>query len=447
VNEQRQQPVIAVNTLSVPGARLGGGFTYLRHLLPRLIEAAPESHFHLLVSKSNRKFFAADDVPVSLTTMPDMCLRGAIRTAIDRWWVTGWLRRIEADLYFVPYGWLPKTAPCPTVWTFQNLFLLPGNRHLLPQPRHLIHRLRERGRWWMVEKHLMPATVNADRIIAVSHTAKRDFLAHFPHAEGRVDVVYEGVDERYAPESQEGDDRAVLNRYQLQAPYYLSVSTLMRHKRFYSLIRTFAGFKQQTGAPGILAIAGADWGGYRRDLERAVSKLGAQQFVRFLDYVPPADLPALYRQATAFVLLSTRESFGLPALEAMACGCPTITADIGGMAEVVGNGGIQIGPDDPDQLVHMLTELSKNSDRRAELARAGRARADEFSWSEAARNTVAVFQKALAGSQKVKPMAGDQRQPSVGRQPLTPGLDSPPITTGGSTGITNREKLITRSVR
>jgi len=447
VKELRQQPVIAVNTLSVPGAHLGGGFTYLRHLLPRLIEAAPEMHFHLLVSKSNRQFFTADNASVSLTTMPDVCLRGSVRTIIDRWWVTGWLCRIEADLYFAPYGWLPKTAPCPTVWTFQNLFLLPGNRHYLTRPRRFLHALRERGRWWMVEKFLLPDTIKADRIIAVSHTAKRDFLLHFPDAEDRIDVVYEGVDERYAPESMDGDDRAVLNRYQLQGPYYLSVSTLMRHKRFFSLIRTFSGFKQQTGAPGILAVAGADWGGYRRDLERAVSKLGAQDFIRFLGHVPPADLPALYRQATVFVQLSTLESFGLPALEAMACGCPTVTADIGGMAEIVGNGGIQIGPDDPDQLVHVLTELSENADRRAELARAGRTRADEFSWSEAARNTIAVFQKALARSRSAESMADDRREPAVRRQASAAGLGAPRYTSSEISGLTNREKSITRSVK
>jgi glycosyltransferase involved in cell wall biosynthesis len=391
----RDRPVIAVNTLAVPKARLGGGFTYLQNLLPRLVAVAPGARFVLLVAENNRRFFKFNDDRVSLTTLDNHALRGSIRTVTERYLVSTWLRRIRADLYFVPYGWLPQRPPCPTVWTFQNLLLLDSFKRQLSPPVGLKNRAREWARGQVLSHILMPATIKADRIIAVSQTARDDLIAQFPQCRDRVAVVYEGVDQRFTPRGDSAPDATVLSRWRLNIPYHLSVSTLMRHKRHESLIKAFARFKSESDTPGVLAIAGDDWGGYRNRLERLVQKLGAGEFIRFLGHVDPADLPALYRHARSFILLSTCESFGLPALEAMACGCPTIVADTSGSAEVVGNGGVRIDPNDIGKLSGFLHELDILTDQRSALARVGIRRAGMFSWQTTARQTTDIFENVL----------------------------------------------------
>ena len=390
-----RRPVVAINTLSVPGERLGGGFTYLRNLLPRLIAAAPGARFHLLVTKSNWRFFAADNPQAVCTMLSDFTLRGAARTMIERGWVNRWLSRIAADLYFVPYGWLPRDTPCPTVWTFQNLLLLDFAQRKQTTPRTLFHRLRERVRTRVIAEYLLPQTLGADRIIAVSETARDRLTAEYPGSYERIVVVPEGVGDQFIPGGDPGSDRAVRERHGLTQPYCLSISTLMRHKRLDLLIRAFAQARQHVSSPAMLVIAGDDWGGHRRTLERIAAEVSGNTFVRFLGHVPPADLPALYRGAMMFALFSTCEAFGLPALEAMACGCPTVVANTSGLAEIVADGGLLVDPADFDGMVRTLSSLLMSPERRAELARAGLLRAAKFSWARAAQQTVAVFEELL----------------------------------------------------
>lgn len=390
-----RQVVIAVNTLSVPGPRLGGGYTYLRNLLPELIRAAPAARFALLVARSTRRLFMYDTDHVQLTTLADTALRASHRTIIERYLISRWLRSVHADLYFVPYGWLPRHPPCPTVWTFQNLLLLDKYQDQLTPPRGLHRRMRERLRGELLRKVLLPPTLNADRIIAVSHSAFDDLVAQHPPCRERMSVVHEGVNPHFSPAGNDMVDAAVLSRLVVPAPYYLSVSTLMRHKRHESLIKAFARFKSESTTEARLVIAGDDWGGYRRRLEHLVQQLGAGEFIRFLGRVNPLDLPALYRNARSFVLLSTCESFGLPALEAMACGCPTVVADVGGLAEVVGDGGVRIDPHDLAGISDVLHQLDNSPARRTALSRAGLMRAGHFCWRTAAEKTMTIFENLL----------------------------------------------------
>jgi len=395
---ENKRPIIAINTLSVPGARLGGGFTYLHNLLPRLIAAAPRARFHLLVTEANHRFFPPADNDVRVTRLSNLCLRGSVRTIVDRCRINSWLRQIRADLYFVPYGWLPKNPPCPTVWTFQNLLLLASSNEPWTQPAGRFQMLRHRLRGWAISHVLLAETIKADRIIAVSQTAQRELLREYPQCQNRVTVVYEGVTDRFGPTGRQSADQVVLSRLGLVEPYYLSVSTLMPNKNFGSLIRAFAEFKHRSGAPDVLAIAGDDWGGHKSQLEQVVEEVTAREFIRFLGHVDPADLPALYRSARSFVLLSTCESFGLPALEAMASGCPTVVANTSGLAEIVGDGGLQVRPDDSEKLACTLKELHESAEKRSALGRAGLARAAQFSWPTTAKQTVAVFETLLGQS-------------------------------------------------
>jgi glycosyltransferase involved in cell wall biosynthesis len=272
-------------------------------------------------------------------------------------------------------------------------------------------------------------TAKADHIIAVSETAKREFLNQFPECADRTSVVYEGVDEQFTPRHRH-DDPAILARYRLPAQYILSVSTLMNHKRFDALIRTFARFKQLSGSSGVLAIAGDDWSGHRKTLEKTAKELGVGDEVRFLGHVPAAHLPALYRSARMFVLLSACESFGLPAVEAMACGCPTIVAGACGLAEVVADSGLHVDPVNVDGAAETLLKLHTSADERSALSVAGQLRAAEFSWDTAAKQTIAIFETLLGRRISAEDPAGRINERYIGKKDDSPlpeevGLVSP----------------------
>jgi glycosyltransferase involved in cell wall biosynthesis len=145
-----------------------------------------------------------------------------------------------------------------------------------------------------------------------------------------------------------------------------------------------------------LAVAGqAGWG--KVDLPAESARLGLTKLLRPLGYVSDADLPALYSGALAVVLPSLYEGFGLPALEAMACGAPVVAANSSALPEVVGSAGLLVDPRDASGLAEALRRLATEPGLREQLARAGPARAATFTWERAARETLAVLEAAARG--------------------------------------------------
>ncbi len=398
ISDSITRPLIAVNTLSVTGPETGGGFTYVHNLLPGVIAAARDARFHLLVAKNNEKYFRFNDPRINITVVGNLSRPAGGRLVRDQVWINKWLRRIGADLYFQPCGWLPQQPPCPTVWTFQNLLLLKQYHDKRTRPAEIISSLRELIRHQVINRLLLRNAIRAERIIAVSEAARHDLCDQFPELAEKVKVVYEGCGRQFCLNSDGDTDAHIIRSYGIDQPYILSVSTLMEHKKYDKLIRAFARLKRETGTRELLVIAGQDWHGYRQVLQQIAQEENVEDQVRLIGLVQPDDLPAFYRRAQIFVLLSNCEAFGLPALEAMACGCPTIVADTGAPAEIVGSKGRQINPENVESLVDTLNELLHSSSRRQALVGVGIARAARFSWLEAGRQTAAVFQEILGQS-------------------------------------------------
>jgi glycosyltransferase involved in cell wall biosynthesis len=140
-------------------------------------------------------------------------------------------------------------------------------------------------------------------------------------------------------------------------------------------------------------VCAGPYGWLCADIEQRVERLGVADAVRFTGYVPVADLPALYGLAEIFVYPSLYEGFGLPVLEAMACGAPVITSNVSSLPEVAGEAGVLISPTDTEALAAAIRSLLDDSGRRAGLRAAGLARAASFSWERAARETLAVYER------------------------------------------------------
>jgi glycosyltransferase involved in cell wall biosynthesis len=192
----------------------------------------------------------------------------------------------------------------------------------------------------------------------------------------------------------------VHQKYRLNKPFFLYVARLehpgKNHRR---LIEAFERFKEETGSDWILAFGGSDWHG--ADLIHArIAESSYASDVRTLGFISNDDLPLLYSAAEAFVYPSLYEGFGLPPLEAMACGCPVISSDRGSLGEVVGDAAWIVEPEEVEDICDALIKLYSEPKSRAALVQKGLAHSRQFSWERAARETLAVYRAAYQKAPK-----------------------------------------------
>jgi glycosyltransferase involved in cell wall biosynthesis len=289
------------------------------------------------------------------------------------------VRRLHPDVYHSPNYILPLTLRCPTVVTIHDLAFLDRS----------VHRLRSHLYLSVLAGH---AIRRANRVICVSNFTRDRLVARFPSARDRVRVVSEGVGPGFRPAAL-ADVEAFRDRHRLDAPYVLFVGTLEPRKNLPRLIGAFARAVREGGFPHLLVVAGA--GGWKEGpVWQAHRESPLRDRIRFVGYLDEAELPAAYSGADVFAYPSLEEGFGLPALEAMACGTPVLTSDGSSLPEVVGDAAVQADPRDESALAAALAGLLGDPRRREALSAAGRRRARRFAWDAVAEQTLAVYREA-----------------------------------------------------
>jgi glycosyltransferase involved in cell wall biosynthesis len=246
------------------------------------------------------------------------------------------------------------------------------------------------GRW------IVPQLARRQQeIIAVSQHTARDIATCLRLPAGRVTVIHNGVDhERFVPGSRAEARRAVAGRFDLRQPFFLYVARLEHPaKNHVRLIEAFNRFKAETKWPWQLALGGSDWHGAEA-IHDAISQSPFRQDIRCLGFVGDAELPGLYRAADVFVYPSLFEGFGLPPVEAMACGCPVLCSTRGALGEVVGDAAATVDSEDIAGMKWQMVRLAGDLGLREQLRLAGLARAGCFDWSRTAAATVEVYSRA-----------------------------------------------------
>jgi glycosyltransferase involved in cell wall biosynthesis len=234
------------------------------------------------------------------------------------------------------------------------------------------------------------STYRARPIITVSHATAADLRHFYGIPESKIWVIHEGVDPNYTPVPDESELETLKRKYQLADNFILSVGARRPHKNLDTLVQAMAHLESDTTPQ--LVFAGLPDPRFPDYARQAVERFELNGRVRFLGWVPEADLPGLYRLARVAVFPSLIEGFGLPALEAMACGTPVIASNRSSLPEIVGGAGFQIDPHDPNALSDALKEVLHDEQRRGEMSVAGRKRATEFTWLQAARKVCTVFE-------------------------------------------------------
>jgi glycosyltransferase involved in cell wall biosynthesis len=297
----------------------------------------------------------------------------------------GFLRRNRVDLLHSPHFNVPLLSPCPTVVTIHDVIYLACKEDL----GSFVGRSYYRA--------MMAASVRlAKRIITDSDYSRRDIVELLNGDPDKIDVIYPGVDEHFQKVSDRGIITSTIAKYGISAPYILYTGIYKPRKNHAGLVRAFQLFGQQ-GQNAELVIAGPTAEG-EQELKRLASELGVAAKVKFTGFVDDADLPALYSGARLYACASLYEGFGFTILEAMACGVPVVSSQATSLPEVAGDAALLADASNPEEFSQALVAAFSQDGLRADLIEKGFRNCQRFQWQEAARQTRAVYAKALRTS-------------------------------------------------
>ena len=298
------------------------------------------------------------------------------------------------DLFHSPDFSLPPTLRrTPTLLTVHDLSFIRDPESAVPSLRRYLSRVVPRS------------VARARRVLADSQATKDDLVELFGTPPGKIDVLLSGVDARFRPIRDPAALAAVRAKYNLgSGPLVLAVGTIQPRKNYVRLIQAFAQVMGQwwqigpewLGDVNLVISGGTGW--LFDAIFAEVTRLGLQARVKFTGFVDDADLPALYSAAAVFAYVPRYEGFGLPVLEAMACGVPVIGSNVSSIPEVVGDAGLLVDPLDVDAIAAGLIGLLKDASARDAYRRAGLQRAAQFTWESAARQLLSIYAELGAAS-------------------------------------------------
>jgi glycosyltransferase involved in cell wall biosynthesis len=362
------------------GYRRGGIHNYIEQLIQHLPAVDPSLKVSVFTGRAHKGRHDAQDVPgwrISRWPTERPWVRVAWEQLVQPWAVYRAGVHLLHALAFVS----PLVSVVPAVITVHDLSFLrfperfrPANRLYLSTMTRLSCR-------------------RARRVIAVSQATADEIVRLLGVTARRVDVVPNGVDHaRFRPLP---PDQVTAFRRQKRLPdhFVLYLGTLEPRKNLVTLIEAFA--RTRAVRPGATLVLAGGKGWYYQEIFKRVEELDLTDAVHFPGFVPDAELPLWYNAATAFVYPALYEGFGLPLLEAVACGTPVIGSAASCIPEVVGDAGLLVPPDDVVGLAGSVERLLADADARIELGRRGRTRAAAYTWEASARATVASYQRAL----------------------------------------------------
>jgi glycosyltransferase involved in cell wall biosynthesis len=375
---------IGINAISVTHRKTGGGETYLYNLVAAMLEEDRDWSYYLFVRKADRGAFPFEAPNFTIVECPNLG-NPYLRVAYEQTALRRRIRKLGLDVLHCPANFAVLGTGIPTVLTIQMIQTLA-----IP---HLNG--RSRASKFLANRMLARSARGATLLTTVSEGTRQEIITRLGVPEARVTTIHHGgAGPRFRP-NQLSD--SPLANYGVSGPYILSVSSVYAFKNYCRLLEAYAMLR---GGPGIretLVIVGKviDRAYYAKMMDLA-QRLGLAESFVHIDGLPYDTLPDVYAGASAYVFPSVFETFGLTPLEAMASGVPVACSNASVMPEICGDAPIYFDPDDPRDIAAKLLDILRNDVLRAEMVGRGLARAGEFSWRRAARQTLAAYDRAHA---------------------------------------------------
>jgi len=291
------------------------------------------------------------------------------------------LKKDGIDIAHVQYS-IPLYAPCPVVTSVHDISF---KRH--PE----FFRLKDR---LILDAGFKRASKRAAKILALSEYTKKEMLDLYDIRPEKIAVVYPGVDEQFKPMDRDICRATIADKYGVSSPFILTLGVIQPRKNLPRLLEGFAKLKEADKSAPDLVIVGK-YGWKETNLLERIAELKLSEHVILTGYAPQEDLPVFYNAADVFIYPSVYEGFGLPPLEAMACGTPVITGNQTSLPEVIGEAGIMVGPYDPAAFTKALVNVLSNETLRAEMSSKGLKQASKFTWDKTATQVLEIYRREL----------------------------------------------------
>jgi len=353
----------------------GGIRNYVLHLLGALAALDADTDYYVLHSRKDH------NPPLPGPNFHPVACWTPSHHRLERWALGVEVARLGLDLLHSPDFIPPAGGVSRSVITIHDLNFLYYPQFLTSES----HRYYNRQIEWAVRR--------ADHILADSDATKSDLTSLLDVPSEKVTTVHLAADPAFRP-LPEAEAGQVAARYGLEPGFLLFVGTLEPRKNLPSLLQAYRLLldAEVTAAPLVL-VGGKGW--LYDEVFEHIEVLHLTGRVRFLHDVPDADMPGLYNAAGVLATPSFYEGFGLPALEAMACGTPVVVAGRASLPEVVGEAGLLVNPDAPDDIARALARVLTEKPLRARMRELGLAQAARFTWEETARKTLAIYRRVL----------------------------------------------------
>jgi len=368
--------------------RQGAGIgQYVRSLVDAMLAQDTSNSYILLASgrpTQQRAFPVADNVRARSIFIPDRYLNilwYRWRLPLYATFFSG-----QVDIYHGPdFALPPLNGKLRKVVTVHDLAFLEHPEYAVPSLAAYL-------------KKIVPeAVASADVVAAVSQVTGQSLIKHFKTPPEKITVIPNGVGPHFRRITDPVILGATRHKYGLKHPFVLGVGTLEPRKNHIGLIKAFAQAQKKKKGPVMLVLVGGK-GWLYEETRQVVEELRLENKVRFLGRVSDLELITLYSMADVFAFPSFFEGFGIPPLEAMACGAPVITSNTSSLPEVVGDAALLVDPYDVSALGHAIMRLLEDEQLQAELRQKGYQRVQHYTWSESASKMLAVYQKLYSGT-------------------------------------------------
>lgn len=372
---------VGINLLWMVPGRVGGSETYLARLLSGLAERSSELDYTLFALPQFGDAHPELAATFKTAYAPVTGQWKSFRVAGENSWLAAQCRIRNIDLVHHAGGTVPVVRTARPVLTIHDL-------QYLYYPEYFT-----RTKLAYLKSMVPRSAENARLVLTPSEFTRRTVIERLNIDPSIVLVVPHGISPREGREP----TREIHDRYDLRERFFLYPAITYPHKNHLVLLEAFARLLK-VHPDAALVLTGAK-GSMEVRVSAEVRELGIEGHVRRLGYLPSRDLDALYHDAVALTFPSRFEGFGAPVLEAMSRGCPVLAADATALPEVVGDAGMLVSPDNPDEWFHAMRDLWEDEDLRVRLGKAGTERAREFSWERSAdvleQAYVYVLQTAL----------------------------------------------------
>lgn len=360
---------IAIDAREMVGAVAGKG-RYVAEVAKALATINKENIYFL---------YSKQSVDIKLPKNFQNVLIGGL-PGLRQLWLALDAKKRGCDLFFSPTGYLPVIfSLIPSVVTVHDLAIFV-TKDARPALKTLI-----------AEKLLLGMVIKKARhITAVSESTKNDLVRLFGVPKEKITTTLLGYDKAaYQPQTK--NDSEILKSYKLKPNYLLFIGTLEPRKNIVGLIKAYSQLSKELQTKYPLVIGGKK-GWFYEEIFATVKQLNLENEIKFLGRVPDNHLPALYRNAKIFLFPSFYEGFGLPVLEALACGTPVVTANISSLPEVVGEAGILVNPYNTSDISQAIGKLLTDDKTYTMLKEKSPEQAEKFDWTETAKRTLKVFE-------------------------------------------------------